>query len=431
MSVVDKSSAYPDTVQPGLPRLGKKPPGWTRLRMSELLYEERRPVDLLDDATYDLVTVKRARGGVVKRDTKRGADISVKTQFRVNDGDFLISKRQIVHGACGIVPPELDGSTVSNEYSVLRSKGGIDLDYLKYLSHSVYFQQTCFHSSIGVHIEKMIFKTDKWLEWEFDLPPLEEQHRIVRALSAWDQAISNTERLAANSEKQMDFVANGLLRGEARLPRFGGDWPTRSLISLADPEQHHSFIDGDWIESPHIRPSGIRLIQTGNIGVGRFKDSAKRYISEESFLELKCKAVLPGDILICRLADPAGRSCIAPTMLGRAITSVDVTIFRPDPRHVDRRFLVYLMNRDAFLAETLARCGGSTRTRISRSALGELTVRLPSKEEQTAIADTLAPFEDYGITLGRKLAVLRQEKAALLQQLLTGKRRFSTKKEAA
>ena len=58
---------------------------------------------------------------------------------------------------------ELDGAVVSNEYAVLNSDGQIDLRFLRYLSESRYFQQTCFHSSIGVHVEKMIFKTERWL----------------------------------------------------------------------------------------------------------------------------------------------------------------------------------------------------------------------------------------------------------------------------
>ncbi|STU68295.1 Type I restriction modification DNA specificity domain [Klebsiella pneumoniae] len=139
---------------------------------------------------YDLVTVKRSRGGVIRREHLKGKDISVKSQFYIKEGDFLISKRQIVHGACGLVPKELSGSIVSNEYCVLTGKSGFYLPYMEFLSESLYFQQTCFHSSIGVHIEKMIFKLDSWFKWPFNIPPLSEQKRIVKILSTWDKAIS-------------------------------------------------------------------------------------------------------------------------------------------------------------------------------------------------------------------------------------------------
>src|SRR6266568_4114601 len=43
------------------------------------------------------------------------------------------------------------------------------------------------------------------------------------------------------------------------------DWFVIPLKNVAE-----YFIDGDWIETPFIEESGIRLIQTGNIGIGTF-----------------------------------------------------------------------------------------------------------------------------------------------------------------
>ena len=101
------------------------------------------------------------------------------------------------------------------------------------------------------------------------------------------------------------------------------------LIEIAE-FQKSNFEDGDWIEAEHITDRGIRLIQTGNIGIGSFVEKdVRKYIYEESFIKLRCKELRVGDILICRLAEPAGRSCIFPNIgEERVITSVDVTIFR-------------------------------------------------------------------------------------------------------
>lgn len=72
------------------------------------------------------------------------------------------------------------------------------------------------------------------------------------------------------------------------------NWTSISIKDLASKE-HHSFIDGDWIEAPHITTSGIRLIQTGNIGIGFFVNKNQKFISESSFKELNCKEVYTGD----------------------------------------------------------------------------------------------------------------------------------------
>jgi type I restriction enzyme, S subunit len=55
------------------------------------------------------------------------------------------------------------------------------------------------------------------------------------------------------------------------------------------------FTDGNWIESKDQSTEGIRLIQTGNIGQGEYREKGKnaRYISEETFRRLKCTEIFP------------------------------------------------------------------------------------------------------------------------------------------
>ena len=154
ISTERQAGSFPPSVQAGIPKLPPTPKGWCKAALGANLHEVNRPVRLVPDAEYTLVTVRRSRGGVDKRSVLLGSEIKTPSQFFVAAGDFLISKRQIVHGACGIVPAELDGAVVSNEYAVLGGDGEIDPRFLRYLSETTYFQQTCFHSSIGVHVEK-------------------------------------------------------------------------------------------------------------------------------------------------------------------------------------------------------------------------------------------------------------------------------------
>lgn len=211
------NGGFPVSVQPGVPTLSPTPKGWRRTPLGIHLHEVRRPVALIADQTYTLVTVKRSRGGVQQREVLRGAEIKTPSQFYVHNGDFLISKRQIVHGACGIVPPELDGAIVSNEYAVLNTDGQIDLRFLRYLSETRYFQQTCFHSSIGVHVEKMIFKTEHWLKWPFNIPPLPEQKRIVEILDAASREVDMVAGQLAALKREKQALMSQLLTGKRRV----------------------------------------------------------------------------------------------------------------------------------------------------------------------------------------------------------------------
>lgn len=211
------NGGFPASVQPGIPTLPQAPVGWRRIRLSDHLREVRRPVALVDDQTYTLVTVKRSRGGVQQREVLRGLEVKTPSQFYVHADDFLISKRQIVHGACGIVPEELHGAVVSNEYAVLNSDGEIDLRFLRYLSESRYFQQTCFHSSIGVHVEKMIFKTERWLSWPFNIPSLTQQQRIVEILDAAGLEVASISRQLDALKREKAALMAQLLTGKRRV----------------------------------------------------------------------------------------------------------------------------------------------------------------------------------------------------------------------
>ncbi|MFD2171027.1 restriction endonuclease subunit S [Tumebacillus lipolyticus] len=202
----------------------------------------------------------------------------------------------------------------------------------------------------------------------------------------------------------------------ADLP-FG--WSVVPLAKMADKDKVNSFIDGDWIEARYIASEGIRLIQTGNIDVGRFKDKEKkRFVSEQTFDELRCKEVYPGDILICRLADPIGRACIVPNTNERLITAVDVTIFRPEESKYSIDFLIQLLNYRGTLKEVSSYTSGSTRQRISRSNLGNVVLAVPPLAEQSKIAAILKSVDDI---IEKTTAIIKQTeilKRGLMQMLL-------------
>ena len=159
---------------------------------------------------------------------------------------------------------------------------------------------------------------------------------------------------------------------------FGKTTNRVSLSSLCD-----TFIDGDWIEAKDQSESGIRLIQTGNVGVGIFKDKGEkaRYISEETFNRLNCTEVVEGDILISRLPDPVGRACIIPGGLGKTITAVDCTILRLKDLILPKFFIAFTNTPD-YAMQIKKVLSGTTRLRVSRTNLGNIEVPLPSFEEQ-------------------------------------------------
>jgi type I restriction enzyme S subunit len=198
-------------------------------------------------------------------------------------------------------------------------------------------------------------------------------------------------------------------------------WETAPVRFLSR-RGHKTFTDGDWIESPFIRNEGIRLIQTGNIGIGAFKEQGFRYIDEETFRAFGCTEIMPGDVLICRLADPVGRACLAPDLGVRMITSVDVCILKPD-NNVDAAFLVYALSGEEYLSWMASICRGGTRDRVSRSMLGSNLIQKPPYEEQRAISAFLdretAKIDALIEKKERLIELLQEKRTALITQAVT------------
>jgi type I restriction enzyme, S subunit len=151
------------------------------------------------------------------------------------------------------------------------------------------------------------------------------------------------------------------------------------------------FADGDWIETKDQSSEGFRLIQTGNVGMGEFRDKEDRarFIDFTTFDRLNCQEVFPGDCLISRLPDPVGRACILPDTGQRMITAVDCTIIRFKKASILPQLFNYYAQSAGYLNEVSAKCTGATRQRISRKNLGTISVPLPPLAEQRRIVGIL------------------------------------------
>lgn len=150
------------------------------------------------------------------------------------------------------------------------------------------------------------------------------------------------------------------------------------------------FTDGDWIETKDQSLEGIRLVQTGNIGFGYFKNKQDkaRFISEETFKKLKCTELIEGDLLVSRLPDPVGKSCIIPDLDTKMITGVDCTIIRTK-KYLLPEYLKFYQMSNNYLSDVKQRVTGTTRSRISRKNLGLIEIPIPPLEEQKEIVEIL------------------------------------------
>jgi type I restriction enzyme S subunit len=398
------SKKVPTSVQFGHPVLGKLPEGWVKTKFKNILDEKSRPAKLSSNGEYKLVNAKRARGGIYLRDLVLGKSIKTKTQFEIKHGDFLISKRQIIHGACGIVPKELDGAIVSNEYSVLNPKDTLDIHFFEYYSHSIYFQQTCFHSSVGVDLEKMLFRLPHWLNYDIYLPPLEEQRKIANIIATWDSAIRllnsflalKIQYKKAVSEKYFKNSKAPLFQLKDLATTYSGGTPLRSKI------QYYENGDIPWMKSGEVNKRFIYEVEEKITRLGLENSSAK-IVPEET-------------IVLALYGATAGKMGIL--KVEAAINQAILAII-PNEK-IERSYLFHVLESGVYKILKLVQ---GAQPNLSAELVKGMEVLLPSKAEQLQIS-ALLDCIDKDIFLTRDLLQKIQiQKKGLLQQLLTGKNR--------
>jgi type I restriction enzyme S subunit len=208
---------------------------WEDKPIGKILSETKRPIVLEDNQQYELVTVKRRNGGVVSRGHLWGREILVKNYSQLQTGDFLISKRQVVHGATGIVPAELNKAIVSNEYLVAIGNNEITTEFLTILASLPDMRKKFFLSSYGVDIEKLFFDAEDWKKRCITIPQLPEQTQIVEYFHELDSLIGLHQRkhdklvTLKKAMLQKMFPQAEATTPEIRFEGFSGEWTQKKL----------------------------------------------------------------------------------------------------------------------------------------------------------------------------------------------------------
>lgn len=193
---------------------------WRTVRIGSLLGECDRYVAWSNDAAYRFASIRRRSGGLFDRGTFYGREVKTKVLKLLKAGDFVVSKRQVVHGAWAMVTQPFDGFGVSDEYDVLvnRDPRTLDMRFFNYLSQTRRLWHMAYLASNGVHIEKLIFDYDDFAKEKVRIPPtVEEQAEIVEVLSACDREIELLQKQLAALKEQKRGLMQKLLTGEVRV----------------------------------------------------------------------------------------------------------------------------------------------------------------------------------------------------------------------
>lgn len=151
-------------------------------RIGSFLIKSRAVIEVQDDVEYKQVTIKINNGGVVPRNngaTIKGLNIGTKRQHVVHARQFIMSKIDARNGAYGIVPKELEGAIVTNDFPVFDvDTEKIIPQFLVLVSTTENFIEFARKCSSGTTNRKRI-DIDAFLNQQIPLPSIEEQEALL------------------------------------------------------------------------------------------------------------------------------------------------------------------------------------------------------------------------------------------------------------
>lgn len=310
----------------------------------------------------------------------------------LKSNDLLITRS----GTCGIpcLFEKQDKPIIAGAFLIrFILKDNVHPKYIHSLLKSEHLQRDIHNLSSG-GVQKNLSGTNL-KKLKFILPPLLEQKKIAQIFSNWDMAIATTERLLANSQQQKKALRQQLLTGKKRFPEFNGKWERKELGELLEYKQPTPYLVNstdynDDYDIPVLTAgktfilgytNELEGIYRGKLPVIIFDD----FTTDSKFVDFPFKAKSSAMKIL------TARDGVSIKYVFEAMQMLDFKI------------------------------GGHQRHWIS--IFSNQVIAIPEIAEQRKIASALSCADGEIETLKQKLNHLKQEKKALMQQLLTGKRR--------
>jgi len=332
----------------------------------------------------------------------------------VGPGDIVFSLRGNT-GSTSIVPADLMEANLTQGTARIAVKSSFDNRFVRYvLASDIAMRQVLAVAKGSTFTEVSL---DALRKISIPHPPLPEQRKIADILSTWDRAIETTEALLATARLQKRALMQSLLTGNRRFPEFNGQpWQEMRLGDLG------TFRKGKGLPKTTVGPVG----RYPCVLYGELYTTYGEVISHPVSFTDQNDGFLgkAGDVLIPASTTTSGIDlAIASCVLSDGVRlGGDINIFRCNSGEIDGAYLAYFLTH-ARRHEMARFAQGITIVHLKGSDLLNISVAVPSSEEQIEIVMVMTDAEDLIARLGTEIKSLRAEKKALMQQLLTGKRR--------
>ncbi|MEH6521570.1 restriction endonuclease subunit S [Sulfitobacter sp.] len=267
------------------------------------------------------------------------------------------------------------------------------------------------------------------LEIPAHIPPLPEQRKIADILSTWDRAIETSEALLATARTQKRALMQSLLSGKGRFSEFGEHtghsnkvpkgWDVLPLSSVCDVKGGKRIPKGQSLsEAPTSHP----YIRVSDMRDGYVDTSDIRYVPDEIAPSISRYRISKDDLFISVAGTLGLVGKIQPELDGANLTENADKLTNIS---IDREFLLTVLQSPWVQRPIQNEKTSNAQPKLALERIRGFRIPVPSLPEQRKIAAVLTDCQHEIEKLKLQIVKLRTEKKALMQQLLTGKRRVN------
>jgi type I restriction enzyme S subunit len=342
------------------------------------------------------------------------------SDFRLKAGEIVIGRRGDM-GRCAVVREQYAGWLCGTGSMIIRPRG-VDPAFLQRVLSSPRSVAAIEHASVGTTMVNLNQATLSELAIQF--PPLPEQRAIGAALSEVNALLDGLDRLIAKKRDLKQAALQQLLTGSKRLPGFKGHWEVKRLG------------DGVTFLRHGVNPRA-ELVSEGQVKYlhyGEVHASRNVYLSPDALpcLPVSKAAGLDrlqdGDLVFADASEDVEGVCKSVEIRGVGDTDLVAGLHtiaaRFDQDLLADGFKGFLQFCPEFSTHLRRLAAGTKVYATNRAHIASVEMRVPSVAEQTAIATVLADMDSEIAALEARRHKTYDLKAAMSQELLTGKTRL-------
>ena len=330
------------------------------MRIGEFLKRNKTAVTIQDGVKYKRVTIKVRNGGVVPRDEVMGENIGTKKQFLVSEGQFILSKIDARNGAMGVIPAELNGAVVTQDflpYDIDTTK--VNPQYFVLVCTTKQFIAFCQSCSSGTTNRQRVDEA-QFLNIKVPVPSLEEQNKLVEEYNKAITKIVDKENTINTLKKSIDrYICdvlgyNAIKTNTNKIKRLLstyhykdlGRWDIFNLNYEVQSEVYPTTILKDIVVAkPKYGASYKTIHKVSDVRYIRITDINEDGTLNEDIVSAdgydNQYLLQDGDFLIARSGNTVGKTFLYQSDIGKAIYAGYLIKFVLNPDLINPKYLLF------------------------------------------------------------------------------------------